>query len=48
MGKGFGARLKVELVMRLILRGECLCAMVCCDDWHLDYGEIARSVWLGR
>lgn len=39
---------KIELVGRLIMRGEDLCAMVCCDDWDLDYDEIARSVRRGQ
>lgn len=27
---------KIELLKRLIKRGEVLCASVCADDWHLE------------
>ena len=37
-------KLKKQLVKNLIARGENLCAMVCCYDWHLSYEKIKASM----
>ena len=37
-------KMKIEIVRRLIRRGERFCAMVCCDDWRLNYRRIEVSV----
>ena len=39
-----GRKMKIEVVRRLIARGEELCARVCCADWHLSFKKIAGTV----
>ncbi len=36
--------MKIEIVRRLIRRGERFCAMVCCDDWRLDISKIEETM----
>lgn len=33
---------KIELIKRLISRGEKLCAVVLCNDWGFDYETIEK------
>lgn len=32
----------IDLVKKMLARGEELCAQVCCDDWGLDLEEIKK------
>ena len=40
----FSKKVQKQLVKNLIARGENLCAMVCCNDWHLSYEKIKASM----
>lgn len=37
-------KMKIEIVKRLIRRGEGFCARVCCDDWKLNFSKIEVAV----
>ena len=33
-----------KIAVELAGSGEILCAMVCCDDWGIDYSEIEKEL----